>query len=568
MTADSAVLPASQRSPSSDLVDGVGEQRLRDGASSRPRWSPKDSVSIVALLGIVGLGAALRVPGFTNSGLWRDDSWTALASRVGLGSAIRMAATTPGFTLAARAWIGVDQGSSWWAQLLPFIAGLCGIVTIYLLARYWGLARWLALTSAFVVAVSPIATQYSTHVKEYSTDFLLACLILWRSEAARRSPSKRDLLALGLMSGVAVLVSGAVVPVVVGSWVAVLACHLRDREALRRIALGGVAMAAFLGVTYLLFFRSLSGVLHRFWANGGAFLNHSSLHELWDSFGYAVSVITVGVFPTAGHTDVLGGAHWTAGRIFVPAALLMIVLLLGVTAGGRAAAPGLTLLAAVGASLVGAIPLGTGRTDEVLYPALILLAALGVQQIVQHASVRTAGLSHGRVIGPALLAVAVGLFAVLSLSSYSVRHPNGYPVVNVRQLASIVKSHTQPGDWVLVDPYTRYDWTYYEADQVHVVFGNSWGAGFTVASDQPNVFVSPSEPWEDGYHPVQWVSHVAGAKRVWYLGTDVLSRDKDPVYRALLAQGWRPQKEYGATGGFLILMTKGGPAGALRGSSG
>ncbi len=452
-----------------------------------------------------------------------------------------------------------------WAQLLPFLVGLCGILAIYLLVRYWGLARWLALSAAFVVAVSPIAAQYSTHVKEYSADFLLACLILWRGEAARRSPTDRTLILLGLSSGVAVLISGAVVPVIVGSWAAVFLCHLSDRDVVRRIAAGCVGMVAFLGVAYLVFFRTLSGVLHRFWANGGAFLDHSSLHALWDSFGYALSVITVGVFAPAGHTDLYGGAHWTAGRIFLPAALLVIVLLLGSTAGGRAAPPGLTLLAAVAASFIGAIPLGTGRTDEVLYPAVILLAALGVHQIVQQSAVWIARLRTGRVIGPALLALAVGLFALLSLNSYSVRHPNGYPIINVRQLATIMKEHRQAGDWVLVDPYTRYDWTLYEAAQVHVVFGQSWGAGFTVTSDQPNVFVSPSEPWEDGYRPQRWVSEVAQARRLWYLGTDVLSRTNDPVYRALLAQGWKPQKEYDASGGFLILMTGGGmPTSALQ----
>jgi 4-amino-4-deoxy-L-arabinose transferase-like glycosyltransferase len=468
-----------------------------------------------------------------------------------------MAATTPGFTLAERTWIGFDPGSSLWAQLLPFFAGVCGIPAIYLLVRYWRLARWLALSAAFVVAVSPIAAQYSTHVKEYSTDFLLACLILWRGEATRRSPSDRALILLGLSSGVAVLVSGSVVPVVAGSWAAVFLCHLRDRDAVRQIVAGCVGMVAFLGVAYLLFFRTLSGVLHRFWANGGAFLNHSSLHALWDSFSYALSVITVGVFAPAGHTDVYGGAHWTAGRIFLPAALLLIVVLLGSTAGGRAAAPGLTLLAAVAASLVGAIPLGTGRTDEVLYPAVIVLAVLGVHQIVQQSAAWSTRLRHAQVIGPALLTLAVGLFAVLSLNSYSVRHPNGYPVINVRQLATTMKEHTKVGDWVLVDPYTRYDWTLYEANQVHVVFGPSWGAGFTVTSDESNVFVSPSEPWEDGYHPERWVSEVATAKRLWYLGTDVLSRSKDPVYRALVVQGWKPQKEYDASGGFLILMTRG-----------
>jgi hypothetical protein len=469
-----------------------------------------------------------------------------------------MAAATPGFTLAERTWIGFNQGSSWWAQLLPFIAGVGGIVAIYFLVRFWGLARWLALSAALVVATSPIPTQYSAHVKEYSTDFLLACLVLWRGETARRSPTKRSLIILGLDSAVAVVISAAILPVIVGCWAAVLFCHLRDRDAVRRIVAGGIAVAAFLGLVYLLFFRNVTDVLHRYWVNGGAFLDHSSIHALWDSLSFAVSVLTVGVFAPAGHTNIYGGATWTDGRVFLPAALLVIVLCIGATARGRAAPPGLTLLAAVGASLVGTIPLGTGRTDEVLYPAIVLLAALGLHQIVQSLSERTGDRRHGRIIGSAVLGLVVILFAGLTLNSYSVRHPNGYPEVNVRQLTAIMKAHFQPGDWVLVDPYTRYDWTLYEANQVHVVFGHSWGAGFTVVSDQPNVFLSPSEPWEDGYNPHQWVSKVAQAGRLWYFGTWYLNRNQDPVYQALLAQGWKPRAQANAAGGFAVLMTQGG----------
>jgi tetratricopeptide (TPR) repeat protein len=83
-----------------------------------------------------------------------------------------------------------------------------------------------------------------------------------------------------------------------------------------------------------------------------------------------------------------------------------------------------------------------------------------------------------------------------------------------------------------------------------------------VVSDQPDTFVSPTEPWEDGYDPQRWVTEVADAGRVWYLGTWYLDRDQDPVYSALLSQGWKPREEFDTSGGFLVLMTGGGTSAA------
>jgi hypothetical protein len=563
MTQDSAVLGAHERRAELETTRFLHAKRPLVASRAR-KWARRDQAAAVGVLAIVALGLALRVPSLTDSGLWRDDSWTALASRVGLGTAIRMGAAAPGFTLAERTWIGVDQGSSLWAQLLPLAMGVAGIIAVYFLLRYWRLARWLALTAAFVVAVSPIATQYSTHVKQYSTDFVLACFLLWRAEAARRSPSTRNLVWLGAGSVGAVFISGSVVPVLVGSWVAVLLCNAREPDARKRVAVSGVAVAAFLGLVYLLFFRNLSAVLHRYWETGGAFLNHSSPTELWHSLGYAVSVVTVGLIAPAGQLDVYGDAYWTSGRVFVPAVILVVLLGIGLSARGRATPPALTLAAAVGASFMGAIPLGTGRTDEVIYPAVVLLGALGLHQIVRFVAPRFQSLRRDRVLAGGVLGVAVVGLVLLSLNSNVVRHPPRYPVINVRQLAAFVAQHRQPADGILVDPYTRYDWTLYEAKTVHIEFGGSWGAGYTVISDQPQVVVSSSEPWEDGYDPRAWVSNLADSGRLWYVGTWFLARKQDPVYQALLSQGWKPQGGYDGSGGFAVLMTGGGtPASAL-----
>ncbi len=446
--------------------------------------------------------------------------------------------------------------------MLPFLVGTAGIVAIYFLVRYWGMARWLALTAAFAVAVSPVATQFSTHVKQYSTDFLLTCFLLWMAEAARRSPTSRRLTGLGVGSGVAILISAAVTPIIVGSWVAVLICNARNSSDRRRITLAGVGMAAFLGVVYLLLFQSLPGVLHRYWALSGAFLTRWPPSALWHSLGYAWSVITVGVIAPAGRLDVYGDPLWSAGRVFWPAVILLALMVCGITALKRAAVPALSLLAAFAASFIGAIPLGTGRTDDVLYPAVVLLAVLGLQQIVAGAGRLLATRApQWRVVGTGILIASLILFALASFNSTTVRHPPQYPNINVRQLAAFLTQHRQAADGVLVDPYTRYPWTLYEADPVHIQFGSGWGAGFSVVSGQPDVFVSPSEPWEDGYDPQAWVGQVADAGRLWYLGTWFLPRNEDPIYQAMLAQGWKPQGEYDATGGFVVLMTGGGTSG-------
>ena len=196
-----------------------------------------------------------------------------------------------------------------------------------------------------------------------------------------------------------------------------------------------------------------------------------------------------------------------------------------------------------------------------LYPAVILLAVMGLDQIVRYADSRLQQRPTGRMVGRVVLGVAVGAFLIASLNSTTVRHPPQYPNINVRQLTAFVTQHRLPGDKVLVDPYTRYNWALYEERNVRVEFGSSWGTGYTIVSDQPDVFVSPSEPWEDGYNPQAWVGQVADAGRLWYLGTWFLPRNEDPIYQAMLAQGWKPQGEYNATGGFVVLMTGGGTSG-------
>ncbi len=537
--------------------DGVPADRP-GAANKRPRLDRSVVACYLGLALVVALGTAIRLHGLTTHGLWRDDAWTALTSRVGLGTALHMSTTTPGFTLLARWWIGIHPGSSLWAQALPLVFGVGGVLAMYAVSRFYGLPRWLSILGALVVATSPVAVQYSTHVKQYSADLLLASLLLWMGEAARRSGSRRRLVVLALASAGAALASASVLPVVGGVWVALLIDAVAHRERIPNVLRAGVPLGVYFVGLYLLLLRHLPPVLHRYWLLSGAFIDRSSPRAIWHSVAFAISVLTVGLVAPAGHLGTLGDVSWHPGAVFLPACLLFVLLLVGLTAGWRAATAGLTLGVAFVATLAGRIPLGTGRTDEVLYPAIVLLAALGVQRAGELVGRRVDTTENRHRAGTAIVTALSLVLGGVIVESHQVRHPSAYPEIDVRSLAAKLASQRLPGDRTLVDPYTRYNWALHEARHVRVKFGNGWGAGFSVISDQPDAFVSPTETWEAGYQPDRWASQVADAGRVWYLGTWFLSRSVDPVYRALTAQGWAPQQEFAARGGFLVLLTGGG----------
>ena len=58
------------------------------------------------------------------------------------------------------------------------------------LARFFGLSRGVCVGVAIAVAVSPICVQYATHVKQYTVDFDLACLILWLGGLRTRATNR------------------------------------------------------------------------------------------------------------------------------------------------------------------------------------------------------------------------------------------------------------------------------------------------------------------------------------------------------------------------------------------
>ena len=515
------------RAPAAATVERVG--RHRDHVAE-----------VVGLAVIVVAGVWLRLAGVTSHGLWRDDAWVALSSRVSIGTALRMGATAPGFTLVERAWILLDPGSSRWAQVLPVALGAVGIVTMFGLARYLGLSAWLSVATAAFVAFSPVTITYSTHVKQYSIDLVLACVLMALGEAARRQPGRRWLGALAVGSCVGLVISASVVVVIIGVWSMLLLASRRDRRRRRRVVMAGALTGAACASVGLLLYSHLSSALHLFWSQQHRFLEATPVDRFVPRL---VTIASTAVFKAQSGPGV---STWVG-------IALVVVALIGATAGSRVWSSALALAAALTAAVLGLIPWGTGRTDEAVYPALALLIAFGVERLARVAADRAPAVP----VEP-IVAVVIGAVLTLGMLRADVEHPAVYPAVDARLLMTEVAAHEHAGDLVFLSSSTRYPWVLQSPDRPRLVFGSGWGAGYTVTSTRPDEFIAPSYSWEIGYRPGQWARRTTTATRLWFVGGGFPPSRHDLEYRAIVAAGWRPVTVLRAAGSVAVLMTRPG----------
>ena len=534
------------------------EGRRRTRLAPRSRWPT--IATIAALVAITAFGLWLRLPGLTRLTLYTDDAWAAMGAHVGLGTAIHMGVTAPGYYLAERSWILLAPGSTVWAQLPALALGLAAVPAAYALVRSYRLPRWLGLAAAVVVATGPVTVAYSAHVKEYNADFVLACGLLILAEAARRNRASTRLPAwLALLSVASFFVSTSLATVIAAVWAALLIDGIADRERRRRVLALGATAAGACGLIAFLLLRGLPPSLHEFWLEWG-FFPHGSTPS-----AFAADLRNVG-------SSVLGGLGLWPGRIppgiladmaVGPArtAVFLVasgLVLAGLTTGRRAIAPALVLVASALAWSVSIVPLGTGRTDVTMYPPLLLLMALGAHRVVTLIGSRLAAGGAARralqVAGGLTLAAWV---AVLVVQPGSTRDP--YPAVDTRSLVQRVNGDQQPGDLIMVAPGARFPWAYDAAPAVRVRFGGQWTMGFTVESGDPGTFIAPECADEPGYDPQAWAEAARDTNRVWYIGSSTICDrvpDQDQLYQDLIAQGFLPVDRLDAEAGYVILLER------------
>ena len=522
-------------------------------AESAPRGA--SWLELAVLVALVILGAVIRAHGFTSLDLWYDDAWAAAPARVPLAKAVHMVLTAPGYGLALRTWLRFDPATTWFGQLPAFVLGVAAIPVVYALLRWFRSPRWVALAGAAVIAVGPLAVQYSTRLKEYPFDLLASCVILVLAERVRRVPSTRTLAWLAGTSVVSFFVSAGTATVIAGTWAALVLLAVSQREHAAKVASWLTATGVGCLVVWGAFLRHLPTVLSYNWRRRGFLLDYHSLPR----FERSVTLIFGGFFHAVLAYPVPSNYYQARLGAHAPFVALLGAVLLGVavatplTGAIRArhitpATPAaLTLLIAILLAAAGSVPLGDGRTDEVLYPALLVCLAAVVAAVTPRVRRAVGEGSAQRVI-----ATAVAVTCLVGACAFGVTHTAKYPTVGLRSVAARTLPLVQPGDVVFVDTFNSFGWCYYRITPCRYQVGGAplWPQGFRPVSTRPWVFIATHNSI-----PLPELTRAqALARRIWYVGFTYGTFDvgTDPArfnvpvttyFTGLLAKdGWRPAR--------------------------
>jgi len=484
-----------------------------------PKSGARWSLELVGLALLVVFGAVIRAHGFTSFDLWFDDAWAAAPARASISQAIHMGLTAPGYTLLIRSWIRIDPAATWWAQTPAFILGLLAIPAVWALLRWFRWPRWIAIGGAVVVAAGPLLVQYSTRVKEYPFDLLACCLLLFLAERFRRDRTSADLAWLAAASVAGVFCSASCATAVVGVWLAVAVMAAAHRALWPRFAIwAGVTGAGLLAV-YALFLRKIPSVLNHNWRNRGYLVDYRS-HV---AFERTVTMVLGGfIHAFIGYPvphDFFGAAGGLHAASVAIIGLLVLAVAIGVpvlasvrSRSVEAALPAALVLCVAGILVVlDLVPLGDGRTDEVLYPAL--LVCLGSIAAMLDARVRPAVSASSARRATAVGAAVAVLAAALTFGAF---HRAQYPTLNLRGLAQRLAPLERPGDVVFVDTFNSFAWCYYGLSPCRFQVGGLpvWPQGFRPVSTSPDAFIASHY----GIPLPELTAAQAGARRIWYVG--------------------------------------------------
>ncbi|HWC09760.1 MAG TPA: hypothetical protein VG455_00910, partial [Acidimicrobiales bacterium] len=209
-------------------------------------------------------------------------------------------------------------------------------------------------------------------------------------------------------------------------------------------------------------------------------------------------------------------------------------------------------------------PFGGGRTDAYLYPGVALGLAMALQKAIDAGLLDRIGrlLRSGHAGRLAHVAVAVGVVVYALTAGWThVRH-NPYPGVDMAGLQAAVAREQEPGDGVVVTPYSRYPWALYGERRPILDLSSRYTTGFTVRDRNPDTLVLEAEYVEEGYDPGVVVPFAERHRRIWYVATDSPPSDTPPeaqvregdAERLLVERGWRVERRIDVDGGHAHLL--------------
>ena len=438
----------------------LSEIQTEAGRGRRVDWSRQASLCGWV---IVAAGTLLRLRQYlVDRSLWRDEAALVynLLHRGYLGFTKPLAfeqGTPAGFYVVEKAVSQVFGTSELALRAVPLVCGVGALVLAFLLVRRH-LDAPTGLVALVLCATSPSLIYFASEVKQYSTDALVALVILLATSTTwRRDYDRRSCLWLALAGMVGLLFSHAALFVLVGVG-PVLACPLlrpRDLTRLRRLIAVGAAWVATWVVVYLSFDRNLQNdaFLRNFWSE--AFLpipptTHDGLHR-WSS---ALSTL----FGMLSGNDKL---VWLLG----PLAIVGIVSLWRRERGVLIVlvVPWVTVVVASSRQLYPA----TERLVLFLIPFLAVVVAAGTVAVANWAAERMA------LLGPAIIAVVLIVSGSVALHRFG----SPQPVEELRPLLEQLHAQVRPGDTIYVAETAVPAFDYYEGRLgfagAHVVLGSA-----------------------------------------------------------------------------------------------
>jgi hypothetical protein len=498
--------------------------------------SPFVAAGVAVSLAVVG--AWLRWSRLGASSLWVDDAWVAISTRVdGLDDLLRIGFTSPGFLVVLRLWSGLAGETATTLQVLPLALGVVGPPLCFYVARAWGARLGPAVLAGALLAVAPTHRIYSTHVKHYTAEVVMALLLLWGAAAVIREPGDRRRWVALLGGCVAATVVSASEAVVVAGVLAAayVAAARQERTWLPRLpalVFGGYLVVAAAWHMFVLRPR-LNRELYQFWEE--AFIQ---LDKGLDTVPGQVRDRLEAVI--AGFTT--EDSHVALVLLGVAAAVLLT----------RRPIAAIALLVPVSVALVLATadvaPLGGGRTDIYLYPAIALLAGLGVDE-----AVRLFGRTGASLASVVALVAAI---AVVARTEPTLRGYHVYPSQDLRPLVNLVERERRPGDITVVYPSASYGYGLYTKYPVRLRLDARTPVSFLVEPQDDRTVVLPMYR----EHPQRYrqpLSEVVGEhRRIWLIGTH-LRADWSVIRRILDEHGYAVAERHVTEGAELLLYRAG-----------
>jgi hypothetical protein len=348
-------------------------------------------------------------------------------------------------------------------------------------------------------------------------------------------------------------------------WITLLFALYRDARSRRYLAVWGTATVVGCFAVWVAFLRHIPPVLTFNWRRRGYLMDYRSFSSaersaslIFGGFFHAVSGYPVPVT----YFGPARGLHAPSVAVF---GLLVLGLAIGVPFVGsirrRRVAPALpaavTLLLAVILAVAGRVPLGDGRTDEVLYPALLVCLAAVVTAAAPRARTAIRSEPAARIVG-----AAVAASLLCGAVVFGVAHQAKYPTISLRGVEAGLDRLERPGDVVFVDTFNSFGWCYYGLSACRTQIGGTppWPQGFRPVSIDPSVFIASHY----GIPMPELAAAQRRATRIWYVGFTYGTFDvgADPIrYRLgvptymsglLHSFGWRPAPSSTATAIFSV----------------